>query len=91
MGPRRAPTTKSAGWNDLKKHMWFAGYDWDGVYARQVKPPLKPLSRQMKPDEPCTLDATEAPDVPACPEWFPYLPKTLHNWRDAPQRPEPKG
>lgn len=73
-----------AGWDDLKKHMWLAGFDWDGLVARTVKPPLKPMSKIPEAvEDPCTLDKCEAPDVPPCPEWYPYLPKTLHKWRDA--------
>ena len=64
--------------------MWFAGFDWDGILARQVKPPLKPMSKgATMTDEVKTLEMYEAPDVQACPEWFPYLPKTLHNWRES--------
>lgn len=27
---------------DVKANQWFVGFDWDGVFARKVKPPFKP-------------------------------------------------
>jgi protein kinase A/protein kinase X len=27
---------------DIKKHKWYKGYDWNVVYARQIKPPMIP-------------------------------------------------
>jgi cGMP-dependent protein kinase len=30
------------GINDIKKHRWFQGFDWEGLNARSLTPPIKP-------------------------------------------------
>jgi len=31
------------GVNDIKKHRWFQGFDWEGLSAMTLTPPIKPL------------------------------------------------
>uniref|UniRef100_T1K6W5 cGMP-dependent protein kinase n=1 Tax=Tetranychus urticae TaxID=32264 RepID=T1K6W5_TETUR len=31
------------GINDVKKHKWFHGFDWEGLVNRQLKPPIVPI------------------------------------------------
>jgi len=69
------------GWGTVKKHMWFAGYDWDGIVTKHVTPPLKPSATLPRATEATTLAECEAPDAKPCPEWRPDLPQTLHKWR----------
>lgn len=33
------------GVDDIKKHKWFTGLDWQGVLSMQVSPPIKPSVR----------------------------------------------
>ena len=30
--------------DDIKRHPWFAGIDWDALYARKIEPPFKPYT-----------------------------------------------
>ena len=72
------------GWGAVRRQLWFAGYDWDGVWAKQVTAPLKPsvVVPEPNPDEDdFTLDLTEKEDDAARPDWCPRLPKTMHKWR----------
>uniref|UniRef100_A0A914ICV8 cGMP-dependent protein kinase egl-4 n=1 Tax=Globodera rostochiensis TaxID=31243 RepID=A0A914ICV8_GLORO len=32
----------SGGVNDIRKHRWFMGFDWDGLRSRTLKPPIIP-------------------------------------------------
>lgn len=34
--------------NDIKKHKWFEGFDWEGIAARNVQPPRKPKNDSDK-------------------------------------------
>ena len=34
--------------NDIKKHKWFEGLDWDALEARKVQPPRKPKEDSAK-------------------------------------------
>ena len=72
------------GWGAVRRQLWFTGYDWDGVWAKQVTAPLKPsvVVPEPNPDEDdFTLDLTEKEDDAARPDWCPRLPKTMHKWR----------
>ena len=77
------------GWGAARRHLWFTGYDWDGVWCKQVTPPLKPYVASLPADvdDLITLDLMETPDDAECPEWCPRFPKTIHTWR--PGAPEP--
>lgn len=30
------------GWEEVKKHPWFKGIDWDKLYAKEIQPPFQP-------------------------------------------------
>ena len=34
--------------NDIKRHRWFDGFDWDGVITRKMTPPRKPRDDSSK-------------------------------------------
>lgn len=34
--------------NDIKRHRWFDGFDWDGVITRKMAPPRKPRDDSSK-------------------------------------------
>ena len=34
--------------NDIKKHKWFEGLDWDALEARKLQPPRKPKEDSAK-------------------------------------------
>lgn len=31
------------GSNNMKKHEWYEGFDWDGAYKQDLKPPYIPV------------------------------------------------
>ncbi|KRY90249.1 cGMP-dependent protein kinase egl-4 [Trichinella pseudospiralis] len=33
---------QSGGYDDLRKHRWFAGFDWEGLRSRSLPPPIIP-------------------------------------------------
>lgn len=33
------------GINDIRKHRWFQGFDWDGLRAQKIEPPFIPEIR----------------------------------------------
>jgi len=43
------------GATDTKKHPFFAGYDWDGLMARQIPAPIGPHVHELKQIEASTL------------------------------------
>lgn len=55
--------------DDLKKHEWFAGVDWDAMEARTVPPPFKPAANttnfegllELEEQFFVSVDASEAP------------------------------
>eukprot|EP01059_Diplonema_ambulator_P024615 TRINITY_DN407_c0_g1_i14.p1 TRINITY_DN407_c0_g1~~TRINITY_DN407_c0_g1_i14.p1 ORF type:complete len:698 (+),score=319.62 TRINITY_DN407_c0_g1_i14:181-2274(+) len=51
----KKPKDRLANINDVKKHPWFAGFDWDACLARQLTPPFVPVStgRNTKYFYPC--------------------------------------
>ena len=32
----------AGGVNDIRKHRWFMGFDWDGLRAHTAQPPIQP-------------------------------------------------
>lgn len=59
------------GIKDIIKHKWFSGYDWDGLLARSLTPPIEPVIRN--PEDASNFDEYPEEDetVPDCPEWDP--------------------
>jgi len=59
------------GIKDIIKHKWFSGYDWDGLLARSLTPPIEPVIRN--PEDASNFDEYPEEDetVPDCKEWDP--------------------
>ena len=38
----------NGGANDIKKHVWFEGFDWEALSARRVEAPRKPKNDSEK-------------------------------------------
>ena len=59
------------GVKDIIKHKWFSGYDWDGLMAGTLDPPIKPKVKSK--EDMSNFD--EYPDdetkVAPCPSWDP--------------------
>lgn len=59
------------GWTSVRKHLWFSGFDWDGLEQKQSTPPLKPivsLPNEESSGSVVRLIDTEQ-NVPDCPQW----------------------
>ncbi|GMT22092.1 hypothetical protein PFISCL1PPCAC_13389, partial [Pristionchus fissidentatus] len=53
----------SGGVNDIRKHRWFMGFDWEGLRNRTLKPPIQP--KVNNPADVTNFDNYPAdPDVP---------------------------
>ncbi|KAF8373784.1 egl-4, partial [Pristionchus pacificus] len=53
----------SGGVNDIRKHRWFMGFDWEGLRNHTLKPPIQP--KVQNPADVANFDSYPAdPDVP---------------------------
>lgn len=47
--------------NDIKKHKWFEGLDWEALEARKITPLRKPKEDSAKRLKELTVSATAQP------------------------------
>ena len=52
--------------NDIKKHKWFEGLDWEALEARKVTPLRKPKEDSAKRLKELTVRVTTKPCIIVC-------------------------
>jgi len=67
---KRLGNTKE-GIQAIVKHRWFAGYDWEGLYARTLEPPILPTVKDAEDTSNFDEYPVSHEETPDCLTWVP--------------------